>query len=286
MGGKRKTPQVAAIGEVVFDILTDCRKLGGAPTDFLKYAVKHGAKASLISAIGADDLGREVVSELNKFKINPVLAVTPYPTGRELILKNTGKNYTIHILENAAWDYIPFTTAAEKCIATTDAIFFGTLALRKSYSRNTILDLIDQTPDEAYKFFDVNLRQNYYDKSLIEELLKRANVLKLNHEELKTVKDLLDLRGASENLCKKLKDKFNLKYLILTDAAKESTIFGEDEISKVTNMRVHQAFAYGAGNAFGGAFIADILCGKTLKEAHESANQAAIEICQANYKNR
>ena len=77
MTGKTKKPQVAAIGEIVSDILHDSRKLGGAPADFLHYAVKSGADGHLISAIGADDLGREVVAELNKFGIKPVLAITP-----------------------------------------------------------------------------------------------------------------------------------------------------------------------------------------------------------------
>ena len=88
MTGKTKKPQVAAIGEIVSDILPDSRKLGGAPADFLHYAVKSGADGHLISAIGADDLGREVVAELNKFGIKPVLAITPYPTGRVLIFRS------------------------------------------------------------------------------------------------------------------------------------------------------------------------------------------------------
>ena len=94
MTGKTKKPQVAAIGEIVSDILPDSRKLGGAPADFLHYAVKSGADGHLISAIGADDLGREVVAELNKFGIKPVLAITPYPTGRVLIFRSPSGGHT------------------------------------------------------------------------------------------------------------------------------------------------------------------------------------------------
>lgn len=280
MAAMKKRPLVAAIGEVVFDILPDSRKLGGAPAKFLQYAVKYGAAGHLISAIGADDLGREVVSELQKFNINPVLAVTPYPTGRVLIFNETTGKHTAHILENAAWDYIPFTEAAEKCIKRADAIFFGTLAVRKSYSRRTVADLIDCAPEKAYKFFDVNLRREYYDRHSVLALLQRANILKLNTEELKTIKNMLKLSGGQEDVCLKLKEDYGLEFLILTDAAKESRIYGR-EVSIVKNNGIRQTFAYGAGNAFAGAFITSVLNGKTQQEAHEAANLAAVEVCRA-----
>lgn len=275
-----KKTLIAGIGEVVYDILPDSRKLGGGPTDFLHYAGMFGANVSLVSAIGADDLGREVISELNKFKITPVVAVTPYPTGRVLIFKNADV-FTAHILENAAWDYIPYTTEAENCIKKADAIYFGTLALRRAYSYNTILDLIDEASNAEYRFFDINLRQNYYSKDLILELLKRANILKINTEELKVLRNLLGLRGSIDDICLNLKNKYNLKYFILNDGAKESKIWGIDNLeTNVKNSRVQQHFAYGAGNAFGGAFLGAIMAGKSQQEAHEIANDVAVKICK------
>ncbi len=280
MIGTSSKPQVIGIGEVVFDIMPDSRKLGGAPADFLHYAVKFGAEGKLISAIGADDLGREVISELDKFNITPVLAVTPYPTGRVLIFKTPSGGNIAHILENAAWDYIPFTEAAEDCLSNADAVYFGTLAMRKAYSRNTLLDLIDSAPKTAYRFFDINLRQNYYNKEIIQELLNRADILKVNVDELKSLKNILNLRGNAEAICLNLKERYNLKYLIFSDAAKESRIWGS-EVTVVKNSRIHQSFAFGAGNAFAGAFVTSILKGMGQQEAHETANQAAIEVCRS-----
>lgn len=284
MTGKIKKPQVAALGEVVFDILPDSRKLGGAPADFLHHAVQYGVEGHLISAIGADDLGREVIAELKKFDINPVLAVTPYPTGRVLIFKNPNGSHTAHILENAAWDYIPFTDDAEKCLKHIDAIYFGTLPLRKSYSKATILDLIASAPRKALKFFDINLRQDYYDKQTILTLLDLADVLKINLSELKILKSMLKLSGSAEDMCVALKNQYSLKYLIFNDTAKESRIFG-DTLSVVKNSGIQQTFAYGAGNAFSGAFMASILKGLPQQEAHEIANQAAVDVCLASCKN-
>ncbi len=281
MTGTSSKPQVIGIGEVVFDIMPDSRKLGGAPADFLHYAVKYGAEGKLISAIGADDLGREVISELDKFDITPVLAITPYPTGRVLIFKTPSGGHTAHILENAAWDYIPFSETAENSLTNADAIYFGTLAMRKPYSRNTLLELIDAAPKNAYRFFDINLRQNYYNEEIIQELLGRADILKLNVDELKILKNMLNLRGNAETTCLHLKERYNLKYLIFSDAAKESRIWSDDAATVVKNSRIHQSFAFGAGNAFAGAFISSILKGVGQQEAHETANQAAIEVCRS-----
>lgn len=284
MVGRSKKPQVAAIGEVVFDIMPESRKLGGAPADFLHYAVKYGAAGHLISAIGADDLGREVVAELHKFEINPVLAITPYPTGRVIIFKNSNGSLTAHILENAAWDYIPFTEDAEKCIKNIDAVYFDTLALRKAYSKGTVLDLIASAPKKAVKFFDVNLRQDYYDKQTILQLLEMADILKVNMDELKILKNILKLSGSVEDMCGQIKELYKLKYLILNDTAKESRVFGET-MTFVKNDGIRQSFAYGAGNAFAGAFMSSILKGKSQQEAHDIANQAAVEVCLASCKN-
>ena len=275
-----KKPQIVGIGEVVYDILPDSRKLGGAPSDFLNYASRFGGEVSLISAIGADDLGREVVSELNKYKITPVLAITPYPTGRVLIFKG-GDGHIAHILENAAWDYIPYTNNAENITKKADAIYFGTLALRRDYSKGTILDLIDVAENAQYKFFDINIRQNYYSKELILELLKRANILKMNLDELKVLRSLLNLKGSVEDICLKLKKTYELKYIILNDGARESKIWGEnDNLSVIKNTRLHQAFAFGAGNAFAGSFLGAIIAGKSQEEAHEIANDAAANVCK------
>ena len=276
----QKNKLIVGIGEVFFDILPDSRKLGGAPVDFLRNAIAPGVQGNLVSAIGADDLGREVITELNKFKIKPVLSITPYPTGRVLVFNNPLNGYSAHILENAAWDYIPFNSKAESCIKKADAIYFDTIALRKPYSRGTILDLIDVADPQAYRFFDINLRHQYYNKEVIQQLIERANILKINTEELKTLKTLFQLTGSNEDLCLTLQNQYNLQYIILTNTAKESFIWGKKGLTTVKNSKLQQIFAYGAGNAFAGAFMSAILNGKSQQDAHEIANNAAVEVCR------
>lgn len=277
---KNKKAKIVGIGEVVSDILPDSRKLGGAPADFLKYAVKNGAEGYLISAIGADDLGREIVSELELINVMPVLSITPYPTGRVLIFDDQKSKPVAHILENAAWDYIPFEPAAEECVKNADVVYFDTLALRKAYSQATILDLIDASSENCLRFFDINLRQNYFSASLIEKLLQRADVLKLNVDELNTIKTLFGFDETNESLCLKIKSEYNLKYLILSDVAKCSRIWGDEGLTTVKNQHLEQVFAHGAGNAFAGTFISAVMKGTTQQEAHEQANAVAADVCK------
>lgn len=278
MPSKAKMPNIVGIGEVVFDILPDSRKLGGAPVDFLKAAVKYGAKGELISAIGADDLGREVISELNKFEIKPVLAVTPYPTGKVLIF-NKNDGYVAHILENVAWDYIPFTKASEDAIQAADAIYFDTLALRNPYSRGSVLDLIEAAPRDIHKFFDINLRKNYFNQEIIQKLLNYATILKLNVHELDVLRTMFKLKTGNEDACLALKDLYGLKYIILTNSTKESMIWGDNDFTLVQNNKLQQTFAFGAGNIFAGVFLSSILKGEKQKKAHELANAEAAAVC-------
>ena len=144
--------------------------------------------------------------------------------------------------------------------------------------------MISSVPKTAFKFFDINLRQDYYDKFLVAKLLELADILKLNIGELKILKNILKLSGSIDDMCMQIKAQYQLKYLILNDTAKESRIFGET-LTFVKNDGIQQSFAYGAGNAFAGAFMTSILKGKSQQEAHEIANQAAVEVCLASCKN-
>lgn len=274
-------PKVVGIGEVVYDILPDSRRLGGEPTEFLCYAVKNGGDAYIISAIGADDLGREVVSELNKFDISPVLEITPYPTGRVLVFNNPIGGNTLHILENAAWDYIPFSEASEYCIKNADIVYFDSLALRKAYSKSTISDLLDSANVDAIKFFDLSIKQNYYDKDTIALFLRKADVLKINANELRILRNLFHLRGTNDEICEKIKNVYNLKYIIFYDNLKEIRVFGTDEITEIKNARINNTFGESSDKVFMYTFITEIMNNANQQDASNKANQVAIEF----YKN-
>ena len=275
---KRNAPVVVGIGELLWDMLPSGKRAGGAPVNFVYHAAQNGADGYAVSAIGKDDFGREIIAELDKKKILHIVEATDYPTGYvDVMLENGIPSYTI--VENVAWDHIPFTFRAQNILRQADAVCFGTLALRHKESRQNILRLIDESNPSALKFFDINLRRGYYSRELVGKLLQKSNVFKINDEEILTVRSMFELDGSDEEICRLLLKKYNLRYLIFTAGEKYSIIYTADETSYLETPRVKVADTVGAGDAFSGTFICSILKGKNLREAHQNATDVAAYVC-------
>jgi fructokinase len=275
---KNNPPIVVGIGELLWDLLPEGKKAGGAPINFVYHANALGAEGYAISAIGQDDLGRQIVDELEKNGIRYYAESLPFPTGHVLVeLTNGIPSYTI--VEEVAWDYIPFMPEASDIVKKADAICFGTLALRSPVAQATIMELIDNAPPDALRFFDINIRQHFYSKELIVSLLKKANVFKINDDELILVRSLLGLKGSDEEVCRELIDAYGLRYLILTAGDKYSAVYTYAESSFLSTPKVKVADTVGAGDSFSGAFVYSILTGKSLREAHRAAVDTAAFVC-------
>ena len=160
-----------------------------------------------------------------------------------------------------------------------DAVCFGTLAQRAAESRETLRTLLSYMPSHALRFFDINIRQHFYSKELIESLLELANVFKINDEELEMLRPMFGLEGTIEDMCRWFMKKYGLRYLVLTAGAEYSTIFSEEEVSPIPTPKVQVVDTVGAGDSFSGAFISSILTGKPLREAHEKAVKVAAYVC-------
>ena len=275
---ENKKPVVVGVGELLWDVFPTGKRAGGAPINFVYHATQLGAEGYAISAVGKDELGKEILQELNKNHIANYIESIDYPTGTVQVKLNNGiPSYTI--IENVAWDHIPLTQKAIDLVRKADAVCYGTLSLRNADSRKTITTLLSYARKDALRFYDINLRQHYYSKELIEELLKYANVFKINDEELAVLKDLFHLEGTDGEICKYFMDKYNLKYLILTAGDKYSIVYSPKEISRIDTPKVTVADTVGAGDAFSGAFVQGILAGKTLKEAHKQAVEISAFVC-------
>lgn len=275
---KNKKPLVVGVGELLWDIFPTGKRAGGAPVNFVYHATQLGAEGYAISAVGKDELGAEIIEELNKNNIDYCIDFLTYPTGTVNIKLNDGlPSYTI--VENVAWDHIPLTEKSIDLVKKADAVCYGTLSLRNEDSRKTIINILSYAPKESLRFYDINLRQHYYSKELIEELLELANVFKINDEELIVLKDLFNLKDNDENVCKYFLDKYNLKYLILTAGDKYSVVYSQKECSRIETPKVKVADTVGAGDAFSGAFVQGILSGKSLKEAHKQAVEISAFVC-------
>lgn len=271
-------PIVVGIGELLWDVLPTGKKAGGAPINFVYHATQLGAEGYAISAVGKDELGEEIVQELDNNHIAYCIESVDYPTGTVEVTLEKGIP-TYNIIENVAWDHIPVSSKAIEIVKKAKAICFGTLAQRNMDSRKALTELLSYAPEDALRFFDINIRQNYYSKELILDLLGKANILKINDEELEMLRPMMGLEGDYEVCCKALLEKYGLKYVILTAGSKFSAIYSTDENSVIGTPKVAVADTVGAGDSFSGAFVYSILAGKSLKEAHRKAVNTAAFVC-------
>lgn len=273
-----KKPIVVGIGELLWDVFPTGKRAGGAPINFVYHATQLGAEGYAISAVGKDSLGKEILQVLKENNIANYVESVDYPTGTVQVKLADGiPSYTI--IENVAWDHIPLTKTASDLVKQADAVCYGTLALRNSDSRKTVETLLSQTPKEALRFFDINLRQHYYSKELIEELLREANIFKINDEEIQVLSKMFNLTGTEDTLVKYFMNTYKLRYLILTAGEKYSTIYSQTEKSYIETPKVKVADTVGAGDSFSGAFVQGLLSGKTLKEAHRQAVEISAFVC-------
>lgn len=274
----KKKPVIVGVGELLWDMLPSGKKAGGAPINFVYHASQLGAEGYAISAVGDDELGREILAELDQNHIGYLIEKLPYPTGTVQVELNNGiPTYTIR--ERVAWDFIPPTSLALDMAEQADAICFGTLAQRNKVSRETIQAILSFAPKEAYRFFDVNIRQHYYSKELIEDSFQLCNSVKMNIDELLLFRDLFGWEGSDEDICRGLLAKYDLRLVALTAGANDSTIFTKDETSTIKTPDVQVIDTVGAGDAFSGALITALLLGSDLKEAHHFAVEKAAYVC-------
>ena len=273
---------VVGLGEALWDMLPAGRQIGGAPANFAYHAGQFGQRAYAVSAVGRDELGQELISKFEEAKLNMVIPQVDYPTGTVGITLNESGIPQYEIREDVAWDNIPVSEELLALAQDTSAVCFGSLAQRNIVSRRTIQRFLEAMPDnrQTFKIFDVNLRQNYYDREVIGTSLEYCNILKLNDEELPIIVQLLGVEGCGdEEKCRCLMKKYSLDILILTQGSRGSYVFTEDETSFIETPKVEVADTVGAGDAFTGAFVGSLLNGKSVREAHITAVRVSAYVC-------
>lgn len=273
---------VVGMGEALWDVLPEGKKIGGAPANFAYHISQFGLPACVVSAVGHDALGKEILENLSSKGLDHLIEEIPYPTGTVQVEVDRDGIPQYDIKENAAWDNIPFTTRLEQLAQNTRAVCFGSLAQRNVVSRYTISRFLDAMPqnDDNLVVFDVNLRQGFYSKETLCDSMKRCNILKINDEELETVSRLFGYHGIDvEDKCRILLDKYNLKVLILTCGINGSYVFTPGNVSFRPTPKVDVADTVGAGDSFTAAFIACILKGRSVTEAHSCAVRTSAFVC-------
>ncbi|MDY3126132.1 carbohydrate kinase [Bifidobacterium mongoliense] len=273
-------PIVLSLGELLWDMLPTGKRAGGAPVNFVYHAAMNGAQGYAISAVGQDPLGDELIKAIEQSGVKSIIQRNAWPTSTvEVSLKSGIPEY--NIVKGVAWDHLLLTRELIDLVEKADAICFGTLALRSPETHDTIIELLKHARPDALKFFDINLRGDHYSKELIQELLGYATVFKLNDAELLLLRDMFNIRGASDDeACRWFITTFNLDYVVLTGGATFSTIIARSgETSTLATPRVEVTDTVGAGDSFSGTFTAKILTGASLQEAHRASVNTAAFVC-------
>ena len=272
--------KVVGLGEILWDIFPNQKVLGGAPANFAYHISQFGFDGCVVSAIGDDILGKEILENLKEKKLNYFIETTSFPTGIvDIYLDNQGvPKYTIR--ENVAWDNIPFSEQTKLLAQNTDTVCFGSLAQRHKNSRETIYHFLETMPKESLKIFDINLRLNYYTPEIIENSLVQANILKINDEEAMKVAKLFGWQGSERIICEKLATLYNLNFLILTKGINGSLVLTPNKESFLPTPKVKVVDTVGAGDSFTAAFVASYLKGFSFEEAHTLAVEVSAYVCQ------
>ena len=273
---------VVGMGEALWDVLPEGKKIGGAPANFAYHVSQFGLSSCVVSAVGADALGKEIIENFTSKGLNQLIAEVPYPTGTVQVEIDQAGVPQYEIKENVAWDNIPYTAHLEALAEKTKAVCFGSLAQRNVISRSTINRFLDAMPDDDNNLvvFDVNLRQGFYNKEILCNSMKRCNILKINDEELVTVSRMFGYPGIDlQDKCWILLGKYNLKMLILTCGINGSYVFTPGNVSFQPTPKVEVADTVGAGDSFTAAFISSILKGKRVAEAHSLAVRTSAYVC-------
>lgn len=272
--------KIVGLGEILWDMLPEGKKLGGAPSNFAYHAGQFGFPSLAVSAIGQDSLADETIEALKEKRLDFLLATVPYPTGTvQVTLDNNGVP-TYDIKENVAWDNIPFTDQMKAVARNCRAVCFGSLAQRNAVSRNTIRQFLSSAPDDCLKIFDINMRQNFYTREVLQESITACDILKINDEELIQLGRMLGYAGLDvSRVCRHIVGRYNLDMLVLTCGTDGSYVFTPDEMSFQPTPKVDVADTIGAGDSFTGAFCSAILSGAPAEEAHRLAVRVSAFVC-------
>jgi len=266
-------PTVVGLGELLWDCFSDSRRPGGAPANVAYQAGQLGCRGVICSRVGIDAAGDEIVQFLDQHGLQTefVQRDPVRPTGKVTVdaTDSGSPKYTIH--ENVAWDALAFDVRTEQLMQVAHAVCFGTLAQRCETSRNSIQRCLSAVSADCLVVYDVNLRQDWFEKSWIENSLQLADVVKLNHEEAEALAGQLSM--GEKQFARQALDRYGLELVCITRAEQGCFLISRDETIDVGGIDVEVADTVGAGDAFTAALIAARLENWPLSTTARFANE-------------
>ncbi len=254
-------PLIAGIGEALYDLLPVGPVLGGAPLNAALQAhqigIHLGGEAVMISRIGNDELGRSLTENLKERGMDHTfIQQDPNTMTGTVNVTLNGTEPEYEITQNVAWDKLEWCDLLDNLANQCSAICFGTLGQRIEPARSTIQRFI-KTATQANRLFDVNLRQEYYSKSILETGLQAASIVKMNKEELPVVASLFNL-PSDESSISQFMDCYNLDLFVLTHGKFGTKIYSNNTIVKGEPAHFtpeEKADSIGAGDACTAAIL-------------------------------
>jgi fructokinase len=271
-----KNHVVVGLGEVLWDLLPGGKQLGGAPTNFAYITNLLGDNGVVASRVGADDLGREARQALEKLGLRTanLQLDSAHPTGTVKVQLDAAGQPKFEISENVAWDFLAWTPGWNALASEADAVCFGSLAQRSPESHKTIREFVNVARPNATRIFDVNLRQAFFSAEVLVESLRRADIMKLNDDELPRVMALLGIAHRNEeSSAQSLLLTFGLKLVCVTRGANGSTLVNNSGSHHHHGYPIKVADTIGAGDAFTAALVHQYLRGASLSAMNDAANR-------------
>jgi len=274
-------PLVIGIGEILWDLLPAGPRMGGAPANFACHAHALGANATVISRVGDDDAGKLLLESLGRLGVSTsaIDRDPEHPTGTVEVSLAADGQAQFRIIEGVAWDHLKISPQLLQLSARAEAICFGTLGQRSDVSRQTIQQIVAATPANALRILDVNLRQSYYNASILHDSLELANICKLSDAELPEIADLLGLEGDICTQLDQLVQRYQLRLVVFTRGGNGSVLTDGKKWSDHPGLPADVKDTIGAGDSFTAATTMGMLLKWPLRKVSHTANQVAAHVC-------
>ncbi|SDE44779.1 fructokinase [Mucilaginibacter pineti] len=261
--------KVLSFGEVLWDAFGDGKKAGGAPMNVARHLVQQGVTVAFASSVGMDNSGDMLIEFLkaNGLYSNLIQQEDEFPTCEVTVQLDKNNQATYIIPQPVSWDSIETTPALSQAAISATAIVYGSLACRTTKTRETLLNLLDETP--ALKVFDVNLRPPHYTLSTIETLVARANVVKMNEEEANLL-----IGGSSSSMRDQIQEfqsKYHNQTICVTRGENGAIVWHDHEFYESPGCPVKVGDSVGAGDAFLATFVAGILAKRPMQTIVDKA---------------
>jgi len=262
--------KVVIFGEMLWDCLPGGAVPGGAPMNVALNLHQLGLDSTLISAVGKDIDGENLLDFLRTFQLplNSIQVNSNHDTSKVLVDDSDKENIKYHIVSPVAWDFIEWNNEIDLAVSEADAFVFGSLGVRNLKSLSTLLKLLQH---QVVRIFDANLRPPFYDFEVIETLLGFADILKINDDELEIFADYFNVESSIESVCSYLDQHFPMDLICITKGSKGAVIYQKGEMISHQGYKVQVEDSIGAGDAFLSGFIKSYLEEKSLKETLDFA---------------